>query len=263
MKHVDVVRKQFGPQAAQYSGGCFAEGESLDVLLSLVEPRETDEALDIATGAGFMAATLAPLVREVIASDVTEEMLKRAEMLFRERSLGNVITDIVNAEALPYADGVFDIVTCRIAAHHFESARRALQEMARVLKPGGRLGIADTASPPDGRVDSLLNAVEKLRDPSHVRNYSEQEWRSLLADCGLAIDRIVSGEFELDFDEWVFRAGTPDKRIRQIKKMLLGAPSDVKEALKVKEEDGKIGFSVFWIAIGARKPVADAGETHL
>lgn len=257
MKRVDVVKAQFGSQAAEYAKGCFVGDETLDVLLRMVEPRETDEVLDVATGAGFMAAALAPRVKEVIASDVTEQMLERADMLFRERGLSNAITDLVNAEDLPYADGVFDIVTCRIAAHHFESARRALKEMARVLKPGGRLGIADTASPSDKRIDAFLNEVEKLRDPAHVRNYSEEEWRSLLDDCGLIAESIAHGEFDLDFDDWIFRAGTSDKRKRQIRKMFLTAPPYIKESLKVREEGGKLKFLNFWIAIGAKKPVVD------
>lgn len=257
MKHVEVVRAQFGSQAAEYAKGCFAGDETLDAILSLVEPGESDEALDIATGAGFTAAALAPLVKEVIASDVTEEMLEQAESLFKGKGLTNVMTDAVNAEELPYADGVFDIVTCRIAAHHFERVRRALEEMARVLKPGGRLGIADSSSPPDKRIDAFLNEIEKMRDPAHVRNYSEGEWRSLIADSGLTVERVIAGEFDLDFDEWAHRAGTPDKVKRQIRKMLLNASSEVREALKVREEDGRLKFSNFWIAIGARKPILD------
>ncbi|MCL5292720.1 MAG: class I SAM-dependent methyltransferase [Actinobacteria bacterium] len=251
--HKELVRMQFGAQAGEYAKGCFIGDETLDLILRFIEPRPDDEALDVATGAGFTAAALAPHVKEVVAVDITEEMLEQAEALFKERELRNALIDVADAEDLPYADEVFDVVTCRIAAHHFPRARRALEQMVRVLKPGGRLVVADSSAPADRRVDVFLNEIEKMRDQAHVRNYGEAEWRSLLTDCGTEVEQVAAGTFEIDFDEWTHRAAVPDRTKRQIRKMLLGAPAEIKEAVKVREEGGKLFFTNFWLVIGARK----------
>ncbi|MHB0977172.1 MAG: class I SAM-dependent methyltransferase [Candidatus Aquicultorales bacterium] len=249
-----AVKAQFGPRASEYAKGCFAGDETLDLILSFIEPTRDDEVLDVATGAGFTAAAFAPLVREVVACDLTEEMLEQAEALFKERELKNVLTDEADVEELPYADDVFDAVACRIAAHHFPRARKALMEMVRVLKPGGRIAVADTMAAPGRQVDQFLNELELLRDPSHVRNYTETEWESLFTDCRLGGIQATKGVFTVDFDEWVERAGVPDKARKSLRKSLLGAPAEIKEALDVKEDGDKLSFNNFWIVIGGVKP---------
>lgn len=251
VEHKELVKAQFGAQADEYAKGCFIGDETLDLIIEFARPQEGDKALDVATGIGFTAAALAPLVEEVVACDITEEMVERAETLFKERGLKNALTDVADAEELPYADGVFDIVTSRIAPHHFPHLRKALSEMARVLKEGGRMVVADSVAPEERDVDRFLNEIEKLRDPAHVRNYSESEWRGLLADNGLEVERVEMDIFEIDFDEWAKRAATPEKVARQIRRMLLAAPDAVKKAIVVREEPEKLKFNNFWLVIGA------------
>jgi ubiquinone/menaquinone biosynthesis C-methylase UbiE len=261
-EHKEVVKAQFGAQAAEYAKGCFVGDETLNLMLKYIEPNPEDEALDVATGAGFTAAALASNVKEVVASDITEEMLETAASLFKEKGLTNVLADVADAEALPYADEVFDIVTCRIAAHHFVSVRRAVMEMARVMKEGGRLGIADSIAPADPDVDEFVNALEKLRDPGHVRNYSEAEWRALLTDGGFDIVEAETGVFDIGFEEWVDRSGASDRTKRHLRKQLLGAGPKVKEAIHLREEEDGLHFDNFWMVVGARKRSKNRVETQ-
>jgi ubiquinone/menaquinone biosynthesis C-methylase UbiE len=161
--------------------------ETLSWLVEAASPRPDDLALDVGTGAGHTAMALAPLVRRVEAIDLTEEMLDEARKLSKQRELRNIAFHKGDAMALPYPDGTFDVVTCRRAAHHFGDVRKALSEMGRVLKIGGRLVIDDRSIPEDDEIDRLINSLDVLHDPSHVRDYRESEWRNFIAMMGLEL----------------------------------------------------------------------------
>ena len=176
-----------------------AKGASLGRLVELVQPQRHWQALDIATGAGHTAAAFAPHVARVIASDLTEEMLLEAAKLAAAKGLANMETARADAEALPFEDARFDLVTCRIAAHHFPDVPTFVAEVWRVLKGGGTFALVDNISP-DADLDAGLlrapscatrplvyNAFEKIRDPSHGRCLGMAEWSEVLADTGLEV----------------------------------------------------------------------------
>ena len=181
------VQEQFGANAAAYATSkVHASGASLTRLVDLVQPQLNWQVLDVATGAGHTAVTLAPYVSHVVATDITPEMLFVAARLVRERNVTNITLETADAENLPFDDDSFDLVTCRIAAHHFPNIGRFMAESARVLHAGGILAIVDNIVPGShlrGKkakrlrlAGEYVNTFEKLRDPSHGRCLSLDRW---------------------------------------------------------------------------------------
>src|SRR6185437_12969138 len=133
-------------------------------------------ALDLGCGGGHVSFAVAPHVCEVVAYDLSAEMLAVVATAAHERGLRNLATQQGVAERLPFADASFDYVFSRWSAHHWRDLEAGLREAARVLKPGGTAVFIDTATPAQALLDTFLQAIELLRDPSHVRDYSQVEW---------------------------------------------------------------------------------------
>jgi ubiquinone/menaquinone biosynthesis C-methylase UbiE len=146
-----LVQQKFGAAAADYAASSVhAKGESLARLVALVEPKPHWRLLDIATGAGHTALAFAPHVRVVTATDVTQPMLDEARKLAKARGLSNVRTAQARAEDIPFPDTSFDLVTCRLAAHHFEDMAAFVGEAFRVLMRAACSRLS-TMSPPTRR----------------------------------------------------------------------------------------------------------------
>lgn len=228
------VREQYGSVGNAYVQSVgHATGSDLERMVLLAEPRPTDTLLDIATGGGHVARVFAPMVASVIASDLTPEILAHAETYLSGLGLTNVRFEVVDAEAIPYDDGAFDIVTCRIAPHHFPNPRRFVAEVARVLKQGGRFVLVDSTVPP-GEAGAFFNRFEKRRDPSHVESLTLPAWRALLNDQALTL--VVTETFTKrhDFEDWISRARvTPGTRV-ELERMLLDADPTLRDAFDVR-----------------------------
>jgi ubiquinone/menaquinone biosynthesis C-methylase UbiE len=144
------VREQFGASAQKYvTSSIHAQGASLARIVELTQPQPDWLVLDISTGGGHTALALAPHVRRVVATDWTPEMLAAAEEFIRARGLTNIEFKIADAENLPFGENEFDLVTNRLALHHYPNARRAISEVVRVLKPKGLFALVDNVVPPD------------------------------------------------------------------------------------------------------------------
>jgi ubiquinone/menaquinone biosynthesis C-methylase UbiE len=181
----------FGQRAAFYTTSAAHRDKAvLDRVVELAQPRPDMIALDVATGTGHTAFALAPHVRHVIATDLTPEMLAEGERLRAEYAMRNIEFRIADAHALPFEDETFDIVTCRRAAHHFIGIAKALHEMWRVLKVGGRLVVDDRSVPEDDFIDATMNRLDGLHDHSHVRQYRPSEWARMLAESGFEAEAI-------------------------------------------------------------------------
>ncbi|MFZ0544768.1 MAG: class I SAM-dependent methyltransferase, partial [Candidatus Promineifilaceae bacterium] len=182
-----LVQEQFGANAAHYvTSRPHAKGASLQRLLELTEPQADWQVLDVATATGHTAFTFAPHVAHVWATDITEEMLKITAEQGAERGFTNVTVEYADAESLPYEDGRFDLVTCRIAPHHFPDVGGFIGESARVLKPGGLVAVVDNIVP-EGLGGDYVNAFEKFRDPSHGRCLALEEWLDGFSAAGLMV----------------------------------------------------------------------------
>jgi SAM-dependent methyltransferase len=176
------------------------EGPDLDLLVEMCEPGEGVKVLDVATGGGHVARRLREQRCDVVTVDPAPGM--RADVVAR-------------AEHLPFADGSFDVVTCRIAPHHFEDIRAAVAEMARVAQ---RLVVIED----NLFVDEQVEEAEQLRDPTHVRCYSEDEWKEMLTEAGLEVERAERLERRRDVDDWLARVETPPADAARVKELLAG-----------------------------------------
>ena len=247
------VQTIFGASADAYvTSEVHAKGASLNRLVELLAPQSVWQVLDVATGGGHTAFVLAPRVSQVIATDITPEMLVNTAKGAAERGLTNVSTETADAENLPFADDQFDLVTCRIAAHHFPDNGRFLSEAARVLKPGGQMALVDNivaGSRLRGKkanrqrdAGGYVNAFEKLRDPSHHRALSVDEWLDLFVDAGFSNIHQETHRKKMDFDSWTDRLHvTPEDQTR-LKAMLLQAPTAVADFLTPQTTGDRIAF---------------------
>jgi len=167
--------------------------------------------LDVACGPGIVAAHLSPLAVSVVGIDLTDAMLAEARNRCERAGLTNVRFDAGNAKALPYDDGSFDVVVTRLSFHHFTDPGRVLDEMIRVTRPGGRVAVIDVISAEDSGDSALHNAIEILRDPSHVRMLPKTELQMLFAARRLSHAREVEWSRQRRFEEWADLTGSPER----------------------------------------------------
>ena len=224
-----LVQEQFGATARSYlTSKPHAQGKSLDRLVELTQPRPDWQVLDVATGAGHTAYAFAPHVARVWATDITEEMLNLVREQVGKRALANMRVAYAKAEALPFEDETFDLVTCRIAPHHFESIPRFVDEVHRVLKRSGTFALVDNVVP-EGSVGDYMNAFERFRDPSHLRAWTMQEWRDALAQQGFAIAHEEELDKTMEFKPWAARHDATMQAF--LRAMLARADADAKASL--------------------------------
>lgn len=252
----DRVREMFGRTARAYvTSPAHAAGEDLKRLVELAAPQAGERALDASTGGGHTALAVAPYVRRVTVSDLTPRMLAAARAFLTESGVTNADYVIADAEKLPFLDASFELVTVRIAPHHYADAARAVAEMARVLSPGGRLVLVDNIAPEDPELDALVNHWEKWRDPSHVRSYTVSEWRAMVMSAGLTLTDVETGTKAHPFGPWVERSQMPDGERVKLEAQIRGAPAAARERFTVVEEGGRlVSWSADYVILRAVKP---------
>src|SRR4029077_5071921 len=195
--------------------------------------------LDVATGAGHTAYAFAPHVARVWASDITDEMLALVRGEIAKRKLANMRTTHAKAEALPFEDAVFDLVTCRIAPHHFDSIPDFLGEVHRTLKTNGMVALVDHVVPA-GSVGDYVNAFERLRDPSHLRAWTMEEWRSALDRAGLQTTHEEQIYKTMEFKSWAARYDTIMQAL--LRAMLTEVAPEVKATLQPQGTGAELTF---------------------
>ncbi|NHN31453.1 class I SAM-dependent methyltransferase [Paenibacillus agricola] len=239
------VQQQFAKNAGKYvTSTGHAKGEDLSLLVSSSMANTTMDVLDIATGGGHVANALAPLVHRVTAYDLTEEMLMTAAEFIRGNGHSNVDFVRGDAEELPFPDASFDLVTCRIAAHHFPNIPAFVAAAFRVVKPGGKLLLIDNVSPEIERFDQFYNQIEKQRDPSHVRAWKKSEWINLLESIGFRMETIVCYPKPFQFQDWCERSGLPEDEIALLETKLLQASKELQDFFSIRTDESG-GLSSF------------------
>jgi SAM-dependent methyltransferase len=238
----------FGQRAAFYTTSAVHKDKIvLDHLVKLAHVQPIDRVLDVATGTGHTAFAFAPHVKSIIATDVTSEMLAEGENLKIENGITNVNFQLADAHDLPFEDATFDIVTCRRAAHHFTNIRKALHEMKRVLKPGGRLVIDDRSVPEDDFIDATLNRLDVLHDRSHVREYRPSEWDSMMQSAGFAVETIEPYTKHRPLSALTEKADPADAQ--EIALVIATLNEDQRAALNVMEKEGEIYLNHWFVMV--------------
>lgn len=234
------VRAQYGAVGDAYvkSSG-HATGNDLARMVEVAAPKPADLLVDIATGGGHVAKTFSPHVSQVIATDLTPQILQHAGAYFAELGLGNIETMSADAEELPFADSSVDIVTCRIAPHHFPHPARFIDEVTRVLRPDGRFVLVDSTVP-EGEAGLFFNRFEKLRDPSHVRSLTIGEWDGLIGGAGLTISVVETFTKRHDFDDWTSRSRMSAEDKAELEQMMLKASEETRAAHQAEISDGRL-----------------------
>lgn len=247
-----LSQEQFGKNAARYlTSKPHAQGKSLERLVTLTAPQPDWRVLDIATGGGHVAYIFSPHVARVWATDITQEMLDMVKTEAAKRGLGNVRTTYAKAEQLPFEDASFDLVTCRIAPHHFDSIPEFLAEAGRVLKAGGTLAIVDNIVPA-GPVGDYINAFERLRDPSHLRAWTMDEWRAAINEAGFVIEHEEQLFKPMEFKSWAARYDDIMKSL--LRAMLTQSTPEIKTVLEPKGDGDDLTFRLCEGLFIARKP---------
>lgn len=253
--HSKRVRRQFGASAEHYrTSTSHARGRSLTRLLELTKPEPGWRVLDVATGAGHTAAALAPRVADVVASDMTREMLGQAAIVCRTNDVLNVHFVMESAQSLAYGDATFDLVTCRVAAHHFPEPGRFVAESARVLKPGGMLTVIDNIVPEDDDSAAWINRYERRRDPSHLQCLKLSRWETLYREAGIELAHREVIPKWLDLDDWLRRMDVSPDTARRLRRELFDAPGTVREFWRPRVKGDAVELALQEAILLGRRP---------
>jgi ubiquinone/menaquinone biosynthesis C-methylase UbiE len=248
--HEETVRSQFDPRAQAYlTSAVHAGGPDLERAKALVAGQAPGtQALDIGCGGGHLSFALAPYAARMIALDPSPGMLAAVAGAAAARGLSRIETRLGSAESLPFDDCAFPLVCTRYSAHHWTRLEAAVREACRVLARGGHALIIDTLGHEDPLADTFLQSIELLRDPSHVRNRSRAQWRSVLQSAGLIELECAEWPTRIEFASWVERMRAPADRVAVIRSLQEGAPREVREALAI-EPDGSFSLctGLFWL----------------
>ncbi len=249
-----LSRERFAEHADEYvRSATHAAGADLEKLVELTRAQPQWVALDVATGGGHTAIAIAPLVARVVAFDLTTEMLEAARGLAAERGVTGIEFVQGDAEKLPFPDAAFDLVTCRIAAHHFPDVQRFVDEAARVLCPGGRFVLQDQTVPENTASATFVNLFERLRDPSHNRALSADAWVEVIRRAGLEVDEVARFEKRMVLDEWTRMQSCPAETVTRLREMLAEASDGVRAWMSPEGEGADRSFVIRQVVISADK----------
>lgn len=235
------VQQQFGMNAEKYvTSPTHAKGKDLARLVEISGASKEDLVLDIATGGGHTANALAPLVNQVTALDLTSEILEAARSFIVANGYSNVSFVEGDAENLPFSEHSFDLVTCRIAPHHFPDIKAFVSESFRVLKPGGSFLLIDNTASEIQAYDEFYNEIEKIRDGSHYRAWKKSEWIELVEVAGYRLEFMEVFKKRFVFKSWCERMAMDEADTQLLVNKMLGAAGEAKHYFDIVEKDGEV-----------------------
>jgi len=240
--------------AEAYATGEHKSGRELQLVVEFASPVGTERVLDIGTGAGHTALALAPRVSSVVLTDPVPTMLATARRLLTEAGVRNAEFVEAVAERLPFPDASFDIVTTRLAAHHFDDVALAFREVARVLQPGGLFIFIDSLAPEDSESATYQDEVETLRDPTHRHIYRQREWIAFCDEAGLRVEKTEVVRKAHPFEPWLERGGEDAATQQRVRTRFIDAPESAVRDLEIVVADGRVqSFSDRKLVLVARR----------
>tara|TARA_A100001037_G_scaffold306085_1_gene349084 strand:- start:4904 stop:5665 length:762 start_codon:yes stop_codon:yes gene_type:complete len=222
------------------------EGSDLDILSNW--STESRFILDIATGAGHAANAISQNIpSRTIATDISPKMVRTAISAYP--SLEGVISD---AECLPFQSSTFDTIVCRIAAHHFPNPLTFLSEVARISAKPAIFLFEDNVAPTLPSLNTFLNKVEKLRDPTHIESYTENQWKHWIEEQGFTIEYTLTLKKNIEYLPWIRQSNTPPGNIEKLNDLFINAPPAAKKLFDIQITNGVVdSFSNLKILIKA------------
>jgi SAM-dependent methyltransferase len=247
--HETLVDAQFGPRAQAYvDSPVHSRGEDLDRIEQRVRESAPAHAVDLGTGGGHVAYRLAKHARRVTALDLSDEMLATVQATAALKGLTNIETRRSAVEQLPFPDAAFDFAACRLSAHHWRDLEGGIREARRVLCKGSPAIFVDAYSPQGALLDTHLQAVEILRDTSHVRDYTVAQWLETMGGNGFAIESMRTWRIPIQFDSWIARMRTPPALVRAIRALQSAASDEVRQHFKI-QSDGSFELDAFMLEV--------------
>lgn len=246
-RHDDITQSQFGPRAAAYvESAVHASGPDLEALAQIAADTRPGRALDLGCGGGHVSYCLAPNADEVVACDVSSDMLAVVSSTAMERGFTNIQTCKASAESLPLGNGVFDLVASRFSAHHWRDFKAGIAEAHRVARPGAAAIFVDVIASGRPLLDTHLQAVELLRDTSHVRDYTAAEWVATVEQAGFTVQVMRRHRLRMHFKTWIERMRTPETLVAAIRTLQSAASQEVRDHFAI-EADGSFMLDVVTI----------------
>ncbi|GLR25991.1 class I SAM-dependent methyltransferase [Limnobacter litoralis] len=235
MKQSEMPEQQFGARAQAYlQSTVHSQGKDLEEISHSAGRRSPGlHALDLGCGAGHVAFAMAGAGLSVSALDPSEGMLEVVKQTAEQRGYARFSTHLGQAENLPFDDGSFEWVISRFSAHHWNNVPKGMQEASRVLKDGGEIWIVDAMADENPLYDTTLQTVEMLRDPSHVRNYRQSEWTTMLNAAGFQVVDSTAWTLRMEFASWTTRMNTPELRCRAIECVWARSSEEVRQHFDV------------------------------
>lgn len=253
--HTDAIRHEFTRQSAAFNvAPVMRSAETLQTLVDCVSDGAASGTwTEVACGPGLISRALAPKVRRIIGVDLTPGMLLVGRREAKAAALANVGFIQGDAVCLPFAGGVLDGAVTRFSLHHIPAPGRCVAEMARVVRSGGLVLLADHVATPDAAGAAWHQEIERLRDPSHWACLTPEALRTLGEHAGLALQSERLIPFSLEYEEWLTR-GTGGPRVRSIVDDLLHERPDGAASFQVRQrQDGsRLLHLTYWLSVWVR-----------
>jgi ubiquinone/menaquinone biosynthesis C-methylase UbiE len=251
-EQLDLVRARFTRTAEQFASFSLAtRAEEAALLVRLAAPQGTERALDLACGPGTFTRVLAQHARTAVALDLTPALMEQARAALAKAGITNVAFGCADAMSLPLASASLDLAVCGYSLHHFGDAARAVGELARVVRPGGRVALMDLLAPDEPERAGANNEIERVRDASHVTTLRAADLSALVESADLRVLEAQVAEHPRSFDDWMQIAGWH-----------LGdsAYFETRRLMEASIADDTAGFRPRLVTAEAPSPVAAAGD---